>query len=566
MIQELYIENFIIIKKLNIEFSNKFNVITGETGAGKSILIDAIQLLLGGRFQKSFLGKYSDNTIVEGKFYLSNSENINRFIDAGYELEENELIITRQVHKNGKTINKLNGRNISLSKLKELMYGVMDIHSQNENQTLLKKENYINLLDSFESDFFISKKYKLKELLKKYKLIIEELNALNMSEQEIDREKDILKYQLEELDSIDLENIDEKKIFAEYTKLSNIDEIITELNKFRELFNSENYSKDDIFNLLSQAVSILENTSEKDINIKVFSDNINEYYYNLQDTVSEINRYSQNLYIDDEKLEKLNNEIETITNLKRKYGGTVSELIEFREEILSKLTKFNNLESHINKLNSEVKNIKSELNKLADLISKKRKIIASSLEKNILKNIKDLNMENAKFKIEFTKLKDVNANGFDDIEFMISTNIGQEMTPLSQTASGGELSRIMLGFKTALADVDKVETLVFDEIDTGISGRTAQLVGEKLISISNNRQILVISHLPQISSLAEYHLLIDKEESIDNTISNIYQINEKERINEIARLIGGVNINEITLKQAEQMLEQGKALRESKRK
>ncbi|WP_099203269.1 DNA repair protein RecN [Miniphocaeibacter massiliensis] len=566
MISELYIENFIIIKKLNIEFSDKFNVITGETGSGKSILIDAMQLLLGSRFQKSFLGKYSNKTIVEGKFNLNENENIRKFINEGYELEDNELIITREIHSNGKTSNKINGRNINLNKLKELMNGVIDIHSQNENQTLLKKENYINLLDSFNPSFFISKKEKIKELLEQKKKIITELNSLNMSEQEIDREKDILNYQLNELEEIDLTNIDEEEMFQEYTKLSNVDEIIIGLNKFNEFFNTEDYNNIDIFSLMNQSVSSLGDLSEKDGKLISYVEQLNEIYYNLQDVVSEISKYSQNLFVDDEKLEKLNLDIEIITNLKRKYGGSINELIEFKKNITNKLSKLENIESYISKTNVELNKVTKELKSIAEEVSQERKKISKKLEQDILKNIKELNMANAKFEIYFKKLDIINHDGFDEIDFLISTNIGQEVKPLSQTASGGELSRIMLGFKTALADVDEVETLVFDEIDTGISGRTAQLVGEKLINISNNRQILVISHLPQIASLADYHLLIDKEESIEDTISNIYEIKDDDRVNEIARLIGGVDINDITLKQSSQMIEQAKSLRESKRK
>lgn len=565
MLSELYIENFIIIKKINIEFSNKFNVITGETGSGKSILVNSLQLLLGGRFQKNFFGKYGDKSIVEGKFIINNKEKIKEFNDAGYDLEDNELIITREAHLNGKTSNRINGRNISLTSLKELMMGLMDIHSQNENQTLLKRENYLNLIDSFDEDTIAKEKVELNILLANKEEILEEINSLNLSDQELDREKDILNYQILELEELDLENIDEEDILKEYTKLSNIEEIITVLNNFNIIYNSDNYSDLDILSLLEKSKGILNSIEDKDENIKKYYEELTEIGYNLEDLIRDIERYTDTLDIDEERLSILNREIEVLTNLKRKYGGTVKELIEFKENCYNRLKDLNNLEENILSLNNKLKEIEKKLEKIALKISEKRKKIATELEKDILFNIKELNMNNAKFKIEFTELDNINNTGKDKLDFLISTNIGQSLEPLNKVASGGELSRIMLGFKVALADVDNVETLIFDEIDTGISGRTAQLVGEKLIDISNSRQIIVISHLPQIASLGDHHLLIDKEELDVNTISSIYNIVEDNRVNEIARLIGGVNITETTMKQAREMLIQGEELLFSKR-
>lgn len=565
MLAELYIENFIIIKKLNIEFSNRFNVITGETGSGKSILVNSLQLLLGGRFQKSFFGKYGNKSIVEGKFLVYDVDKLKEFQDAGYTLDDNELIITRELQLNGKTSNRINGRNISLALLKELMDGLMDIHSQNENQTLLKKENYLNLIDSFNPNIINDELKKIEKLLKEKDELLREIESLEISPQELDREKDILQYQLSELEELDLENIDEEEILSEYKLLSNIEEIINDLNSFSNLFSSEDYNSIDIFTMLGKSKELLGNVEEKDKYIKPYYEELNNIYFQLEDIVSEISRYTSNLYVDDEKLAILNSNIETITNLKRKYGASIEDLIVFRDNIYSRINRLNNIEENLESLKKQLEKNNKELNITASIITGERKKISEKLEEDILFNIKDLNMPNAKFRIEFSELENVVNSGKDKVDFLISTNIGQDVLPLIKIASGGELSRIMLGFKTALANVDNVETLIFDEIDAGISGRTAQLVGEKLIDISNYRQIIVISHLPQIASLADNHLLIDKEELDDNTISNIYSIKNEDRINEIARLIGGVNITNTTIKQAKEMIDQGMNLLLSKR-
>ena len=566
MLSELYIENFIIIKKLNIEFSQKYNVITGETGSGKSILVNSLQLLLGSRFQKSFLGNYSDRAIIEGKFLVSEKSKLIEFKELGYDLEDNELIVTRELNRNGKTSNRINGRNVNISILRQLMAGIMDIHSQNENQTLLRKDNYINLIDSFNIKTTEEYKEKLKEKIFLKKTYVDELESLNISSQEIDREKDLLKYQIEELESLDLENIDEDEMFKEYSLLSNVEEIIKNLNEFYYSFKSDDYGQVDILTMIGKTKDILDDIKDKDDNLAEYSEKINDIYYELEDIVNDVNRYKDSLSIDDERLNILNNNIEILTNLKRKYGGSIEELLIFKKNIYERLNKLENIEKNISVLNDKIGKIDIEIEKIAIILTDIRKKIALKLEKNILDNIRELNMSSAKFKIEFNELNSIGVKGKDDIDFLISTNIGQDLEPLNKIASGGELSRIMLGFKTSLANVDNVETLIFDEIDTGISGRTAQLVGEKLIDISNYRQIIVISHLPQISSLADYHLLIDKEEFDENTISKIYRITDNDRINEIARLIGGVNITETTIKQAKEMLEQGEKMILSKRR
>lgn len=558
MLQELYIENFVIVKKVSIKFDPSFNVITGETGAGKSILVNALKLLLGDRFQKSYIGNYGDKSIVEGKFIIDSIEKINRFKERGYELEDGVLIITREAGKSNSINNRINGRNVTLSFLKQVMEDLIDIHSQNENQTLLNKSNYIKILDAFSPEGNRDILNQLKDKLSVLKSLKEDRNSLNLSPEEVDREKDILRFQINELDSIDLENISEENLENEYKVLSNINSIKKSIGEISLNFRNDEFNQFEILGSLNEVMNEVASLKELDLELKGLFDRIESCYYELEDIYFEINNYGDHLYYDEEKLEELNNRISLLTNLKRKYGSQIDDLINFRYEAKMRLKTLEEIEKNIHDINLKISKTYMECEKLCDTLTKRRKSQARKLESNILENIKSLNMSNAKFSIDFQISDTISNNGRDIVEFNISTNVGQSLKPLSKVASGGELSRIMLALKTSLASIDNVDTLIFDEVDTGISGRTAILVGEKLQKISEARQIITISHLAQIASLASFHILIEKNEGEQNTISNIRPIDGEERVLEISRLIGGVDITKNTIAQAEDMIIQGK--------
>lgn len=558
MLAELYIQNFVIIEKLQVEFDSHFNVITGETGAGKTILVNALKLLIGDRFQKSYIGKYGNSSIVEGKFIISSEEKLNRFKEMGYELEDGVLIVTRESQKSGISNNRINGRNVTLSFLKEMMKDLIDIHSQNENQTLLNKSNYIKILDDFSPEGNKNILNDLDKKLKELQNLKKELSSLSLSSEEIDREKDILRFQIEELESIDLENFDEREIENEFKVLSNIDKIKMSISGISENLKGSEFGNFDVLGSLSEIVSELLELKELDLDLTEISDRIESSYYELEDVYRDIENYQNGLYYDEEKLHLLDETILNITNLKRKYGSDISELIDFREKSKERLDILEKIEENIEILNKEINKKHLDCKKICSRLTDIRKKISKNLEKDILKNVKGLNMPNAKFSIDFFEDEKITSTGKDIVEFNISTNVGQPLMPLNKVASGGELSRIMLALKTSLASVDNVDTLIFDEVDTGISGRTAILVGEKLQKISKSRQIITISHLAQIASLASSHMLIEKSERDSDTISNIRAIDEKERVLEISRLIGGIDITENTIKQAVDMIEQGK--------
>lgn len=558
MLAELYIQNFVIIEKLQVEFDPFFNVITGETGAGKTILVNALKLLIGDRFQKSYIGKYGNTSIVEGKFLISSEEKLNRFKEMGYELEDGVLIVTRESKSEGISNNRINGRSVTLSFLKEIMQDLIDIHSQNENQTLLNKSNYINILDAFSPNGNKKVLEDLNKKLNELQSLQKELSSLSLSSEEIDREKDILRFQIEELESIDLESFDEEEVENEFKVLSNVDRIKSSIGEISENLKSSDFGSFDVLGSISEIVSELSELKELDLELSEVFDRIESSYYELEDVYRDIESYQAHLYYDEERLQLLDNTIANITSLKRKYGSDISDLINFREKSKDRLITLEKIEENTDKLNKEINKKYSECKELCKNLTVVRKKVSKKLEKDILENIKGLNMPNAKFSIDFYEDDKITSTGNDIIEFNISTNVGQPLMPLNKVASGGELSRIMLALKTSLASIDNVDTLIFDEVDTGISGRTAILVGEKLQMISKSRQIITISHLAQIASLASSHKLIEKSERDLDTISNIRTIDEKERIMEISRLIGGIDITDNTINQAIDMIEQGK--------
>lgn len=565
MLSELYIENFAIINKLNINFSNNFNVLTGETGSGKSILIEAIELLTGQRFKKDFIGKNGNRSIVEGTFYIEDKRKIEKLSEYGVYPEDNLVIISRESDKKGKSTNRINGRITTLSTISNITQYLIDIHGQNENQSLLRKDNYINLIDSYD------KSQKINDYLKDLKLILDErkiqeenLKKLNIDETEKDREIDLIKFQLKEIEELNLEEINEESLETEFHKLNNINDLKNETSKLLSLFENNVYDEPSIKEMLGKSVNISENMLQYDKNWENINNTLKSIYYDIDELSHDISSYSDGLFYDEEKLFNINTIIEKLTDLKRKYGDNIPEILKYKEKISKRLIELYDIEAYRNNILLNIRKLDKDAFNISKKITDIRKEISLHLEKEILRNLKDLNMKNAEFKISIKDIEKINYRGKDKVEFLIKTNVGQDLKPLSDIASGGELSRIMLGFKSVLANMDNIDTLIFDEIDTGISGRTAQIVGEKIMEIAKDRQVIVISHLPQIAVLADYHLLILKEQINEGTISNVKPIMDSDRIEEISRLIGGVNITDITRLQAKEMLTQAQKLKEMK--
>lgn len=565
MLNSLYIENFAIIDKINVDFTNGLNIITGETGSGKSILIEAFELLLGQRFNKSFVRDSSKKTIVEATFTIADNSKIKFLEDMGYNAEDGVIIISRIVDTNLKSINKLNNRSITLSTLNELMSKFVDIHGQNGTQSLLNKDFYLDLIDSFDKEETFKIKTELRGILNNIAEYKKAYKSFNISNEEKDRQLDIINYQIEEISQIDLENLDEEELENEYNKLSNVNLIKNNIGEILNMYSDENYNEQDINTMFNIVLSKMESICEFDNEVNSFKQDLDKIYYEMDDLFSRISSYSSSIYQDEFKLNDLENKIAIITNLKRKYGKSIDDIISFRQNLERRLKELNEITENKRKFKELIDSNKKKGLELSDRLHKIRKEIVSKLEKLIVQNLKDLNMKHADFQVKFEKISDFNEKGYDSLDFLIKTNLGQELKPMASIASGGEISRIMLGFKSVISDFEDINTFIFDEIDTGISGRTALVVGEKLIDLSKDKQVISISHLPQIASLSDNHILIEKIDCNNETKSILKVLTPEEKVNEISRLIGGINITETTIEQAKLMINQANELKNDRR-
>lgn len=565
MLNSLYIENFAIIDKINVDFTDGLNIITGETGSGKSILIEAFELLLGQRFNKSFVRDSSKKTIVEATFTIADNSKIKFLEDMGYNVEDGVLIISRIVDTNLKSINKLNNRSITLNTLNELMSKFVDIHGQNGTQSLLNKDFYLDLIDSFDKEVTFKIKTELSGILNNIAEYKKAYKSFNITNEEKDRQLDIINYQIDEISQIDLDNVDEEELENEYNKLSNVNLIKNNIGEILNMYSDENYNEQDINTMFNIVLSKMDSISEFDNEVNSLKQDLDKIYYDMDDLFSRISSYSSGIYQDEFKLNDLENKIAIITNLKRKYGKSINDIVLFRQDLERRLKELNEITENKRKFKELIDSKNKKGIELSDRLHKIRKEIVCKLEKLIVQNLKDLNMKHADFKVKFEKLSEFNEKGYDSLDFLIKTNLGQDLKPMASIASGGEISRIMLGFKSVISDFEDINTLIFDEIDTGISGRTALVVGEKLIDLSKDKQVISISHLPQIASLSDNHILIEKIDLNNETKSILKVLTPEEKVNEISRLIGGINITETTIEQAKLMINQANELKKDRR-
>ena len=565
MLKELYIDNFIIIKKDHIFFEDEFNVLTGETGSGKSIILEAINLILGKRASKDIIGNFKDQTIIEAVFILK-SDLIKKFESYGISFDDDKLIITRNIGKNSSNI-RINGRLSNLNVLKDISEDLIDIYKQGDSNIYMNKSNYINLIDSYQND----KKTKdikndLGDLYRQKSDYIKKFENLDLTDEEITRERDLLNYQIDEIDSIDLFNLDEDEIESEYKKLSNVSSLKEAYYQMLNLIDSDDYQMPSLSKIIGETASIIDDFIDIDSKSSDIYNRLMAISDEIDDIYAEADSYTDNLSSDPERLEALEDINKKIFDLKRKYGNSIEEIKTYYDTMKSRLEELDQIDNLKNNLTSILDKIDEKMLERSNEIHEIRLKKISELEKYINEKIVELNIKNGKFKVDLTKKDKIDKTGFDEVDFLIRTNKGENLSSLTKTASGGEISRIMLAFKEVFASFDDIGTMIFDEIDTGISGRTAQIVGEKILELSQTRQIIAISHLPQIASLANNHILISKEDHGEFTISSTKNIKNKERIYEIARLIGGVDITETTKKSAEEILEMAEDLRNEWRK
>lgn len=558
MLSELYIRNLAIVDEIKISFTEGLNILTGETGTGKSIIIGAISLLCGGRANTSSIGKRSDTAYVEGVFFLSDyDEKIlrNKFelLDLDIEIEDNMLVISRTISKNGRSVSKINNRTVNNSILSDIMLNILNVCGQHDSYTLFNRFDFVEILDSFCDDEFRKKLKELEMLYDKIKKASSNFKKLKNKVSNFDENVEEIKSEIEELNSLELETLDEEFIENEIDKFNNSQTILGCCGNLVEVFDGEN-SEVNAFSILNEISRNLVILEENDKNVK-FSEDFENISFGLKEIYTKIQDYYSSIYIDEERLMILQEKFNLLNDLKRKHKTDKKGLIKYKNSLEEDLYLLEHSKDLLFEENNKLKNLSEEYKKIATEISNSRKEVAKRIEKLIEKELLDLDLKNSIFKIDIKTNNKITNIGFDEVTFLISTNKGEELQEIYKIASGGELSRIMLGFKKVLSDRDKIATLVFDEIDTGISGITAQIVGEKLAEISKNHQLLVISHLPQISVLSDTHFIISKETVGDITLSKVLCANYDEKVMEISRLIGGANINETTIRQSKEMIE-----------
>lgn len=558
MLSELYIRNLAIVDEIKISFTEGLNILTGETGTGKSIIISAISLLCGGRANTSSIGKRSDTAYVEGVFFLSDyDEKIlrNKFdlLGLDIEIEDNMLVISRTISKNGRSVSKINNRTVNNSILSDIMLNILNVCGQHDSYTLFNRSDFVEILDSFCDDEFRKKLKELEMLYDKIKKASSNFKKLKNKVSNFDENVEEIKSEIEELNSLELETLDEEFIENEIDKFNNSQTILGCCGNLVEVFDGEN-SEVNAFSILNEISRNLVILEENDKNVK-FSEDFENISFGLKEIYTKIQDYYSSIYIDEERLMILQEKFNLLNDLKRKHKTDKKGLIKYKNSLEEDLYLLEHSKDLLFEENNKLKNLSEEYKKIATEISNSRKEVAKRIEKLIEKELLDLDLKNSIFKIDIKTNNKITNIGFDEVTFLISTNKGEELQEIYKIASGGELSRIMLGFKKVLSDKDKIAALVFDEIDTGISGITAQIVGEKLAEISKNHQLLVISHLPQISVLSDTHFIISKETVGDITLSKVLCANYDEKVMEISRLIGGANINETTIRQSKEMIE-----------
>ena len=550
MLTNLYIENIAVIEKSNINFSGGLNVLTGETGAGKSIVIDAISANLGHRTSKEIIRTGAEKAYVSATFDNLNTETISKLADLGYEIEDDTLIISREISLNGKNNCRINSRPATVSTLKEIGLNLINFHGQHESYQLFSPETHIDYIDaSGNYENLINEYYcSYKEL----KTIEKQLNSLNVDENKRLQEIDLLSYQVNEIENADLQIGEEEELNNERFVLQN-SEKLTEMLTEAKIYADGDGNVTGALETLDNICTAISNGAGYNPNLSSLSEKLMDIYYNLQDCVSEINDNLENIDSDTYRLNDIEERLDLIHKLKRKYGSDIEEVLNYLQESKTRLEELTELDINKENLEKQYNVALSSTMNLAKKLTEIRLNTANSFVSKVQEQLVFLNMPNVRFTVSH-EIQQLAKNGQDKLELLVSANLGEEPKPVAKIASGGELSRIMLAIKTVMAENDIIDTLIFDEVDAGISGSAAQKVGLKLKEVSQTRQVLCVTHQAQIAALANEHLLIKKETKDNKTYTNITTLDFEGRKRELARIIDGVDITDTALAHAEQLL------------
>ena len=550
MLRELRLNNLAIIKNLDLEFNDKFIALTGETGAGKSIILNGISLLIGERSHTDMIRNGAQGLFAEGVFELNENQK-KRLDELGFEIEDDELIITRYFDRNAKSKITVNGSRMTLSRLKELMVNIIDLVGQHEHQFLLNSDYHLHLLDRFLDDEGKMLSKKIRESVNKIKKLNLQIGNIEEEKSKIAEKKDILEFQLNEINSLELKENEDNELEEEYKILFNAGKISEKLEETSQFLKEGEFS---ILTALGRAKRNLEQLSDLSESYSELYDKIESVLYEVEEISYSVDNFVGDVEIDDKKLEKIVERIDNINKLKLKYGSTITEILEYRDKIKKDLSLVNFESEELENLKKEKSELVGQYFQDSERLSEIREKIAENLQNTVDVQLDDLNMENAKFKVEITKTQEITIYGIDNAEFMIAANVGETFKPLAKIASGGEISRIMLALKTVFSAVDNISVLIFDEIDTGISGETVRRVAEKLRELSKNTQIICVTHSPQIAGKAQQQFFIKKEVEDGYTETKVRELNTEERIREIARIISGDNITEASINHAKEIM------------
>ena len=525
MISTMHIQNIGIIEDLTVEFNNGFNVLTGETGAGKTLIIDSLGIISGDRFSKGMIRKGENHSFVELSLFMPDDVNS---IDGN-------VVVSREIFENGRNTCKINGRLVTVNELREFMSNVIDIHGQNDNQVLMNKNKHIGYLDNYIGNDLLIKKEKYLELFCRYNLIKKELKNNYGDEKERQRKLDLLKYQLNEIDDANLKDGEEYELNELHSTMKNSEKIYTNLVEVEQnLGNNAIEAINNSIRCLEKIDSLGGRYQEKLTELK-------NIYYEVQELSRDVSDMSNGLFFDERKRNEVEQRLDLIFSLKRKYGNSVEEILEYKQKIEDEIYNIENCEERNNELKQKLTVLEDQMNAICLNMDKLRKNYSKKLSEAINRELADLEMPNAKLsvQVDFNTENKYTENGLNEVEFLISTNIGDDLKPLTKIASGGEISRIMLAIKTVLSDSDKMPVLVFDEIDTGISGKAAKSVGEKIKIISQTHQVLCVTHQPSIAAKGDYNYFINKKVNNGKTVTNVKLLDEQEVLNEIARISSG---------------------------
>jgi DNA repair protein RecN (Recombination protein N) len=567
MLVQLEIQNVALIDKISIELGAGLNILTGETGAGKSIIIDSINAILGNRVSKDIIRTGSDKALIEAVFLTDKDKAKDILNDMGMEPEEDgTIILSREISQSGRNTCRVNGKMAAASFLKAIGERLIDIHGQQDNQSLLKTENHIELLDSFGGEKIQTIKKEYLSLLEQYKETKTLLKALAGDPGERERKTDLLRYQVNEIKGAKLVSGEEAGLNRQKMLLVNAEKISASLSAAYGLLSSGEAQGKPALDIMNEALSHLNSVSRLEESYNEISKRLQDLIYQLDDLAGDVRKYHDSVEYDPMLLQEIEERLDLIYKLKRKYGPDISDVLQYCTAAERQLEEIENSEETAIALRKKLEDIDIRLFDASCRLNAERKRAASVLEENIGRQLDDLEMKRASFKVDIRMdnpaegmgERKYTQYGLDKVEFLISPNAGEPLKPLARIASGGEMSRIMLAIKTILADADRIPTLIFDEIDNGISGKAAQKVGEKLSYISCGHQVICVTHLPQIACMADYHYLIEKIADNKRTRTMVRKLDGGENVKEIARLIGGAEISEASLKYAEEMINNAK--------